>query len=196
MQTVRNTLEKLGWPVNEMSDKQITQDLYRRWFRAQQDTMEDEDPVSVASATGVVVSMACEGNLDALCWSEDDVIPEEDLVSQEDEDLFFHEPDDEPYPYPDRRESPRSPGRDIVSWYTPFTDGAAGWLVDYSAGGIAFIAETEEAPGVGEAITPSIHSRAKGTVELGPATVVRIEPLNPELSLVCVKLEEEPSSFL
>ena len=196
MRTVRNTLTKLGWPIDQMSDKQITQELYRRWFREQQNTMEDEDVVNVASATGVVVSMACEGNLDALCWSDDDVIPEEDVVSQEDEEIFLHEPDDEPYPYPDRRQSPRSPGREIVSWYTLDDDGAAGWLVDCSAGGIAFIAESEQVPQIGSAITPSIHSRSRGTVELGPAIVVRIEPLDPELSLVCVQLEEERSSFM
>ena len=195
MRTVRNTLAKLGWPIDHMSDKQITQELYRRWFHAQQD-LDDEDVVSIASATGVVVSMACEGNLDALCWSDEDVSPAEDVVAPEDEEIFLHEPEDEPYPCPDRRESPRSPRRDVVSWHTPYDDGSAGWLVDYSAGGMAFIAESEQAPQLGSAITPSIHSRSQGTIDLGPATVVRIEPLNPELSLVCVQLEEEQSSFM
>ena len=190
MRTVRKSLQRLGWPVAKMSEKQVKQELYRRWFAQQQDDMDQEGPISVASATGILVSMASSGNLDALCWSHGDAIPVEDVVDEHDGAVFIREPAEGPRPFPERRRSKREPARELVRWRTVYggPEGSTGWLVDRSAEGLAFIAQTDDAPLPDAEILPSIHTRSSGVIDLGPATVVRTEPLNPELALVCVEL--------
>ncbi len=190
MRTVRRSLQRLGWPVAEMTERQLKQELYRRWFAQQQDDMDEEGPISVASAKGIFVSMASNGNLDALCWSQGDAIPVEDVVDEYDEAVFIRETADGPRPFPERRRSKREPARELVRWRAVYggPENATGWLVDRSAEGLAFIAQTDEAPLTNAEILPSIHTRSAGVIDLGPATVVRTEPLNPELTLVCVQL--------
>jgi hypothetical protein len=194
MTTVRMSLSRLGWPIGNMSDSQITQELYRRWFAARpSDAEEDDAPVSVATSTGIFVSMATEGNLDALCWSENDSIPDEDVVSAEDEAIFSPPPEPEPFPpVAERRRSPRRPAKDIVRWRRADGDGpnATGWLVDRSEHGVAFIVPADEAPARGDEIVPSMMTRNSGQVELGQATVVRVDSLNADLSLICAQLAE------
>lgn len=194
MTSVRKVLHSLGWPVARMSDPQIVQELYRRWFAAQPaDADEDDQPISVASAKGIVIHMTREGNLDALCWSPEDRIPAEQVEPQEDEALFSRSDSAvaDP-PVHERRRSPRRSAKDVVRWRATRGEStsASGWLVDRSGGGIAFIASAGEAPGIGDEITPSILSRNHGLLDLGPATVVRVDPLNTELSLVCAQLEQ------
>ena len=198
MKTVRKTLERLGWPVERMSDRQIKLELYRRWFAHQPDDACDEEPVSVASAKGILVSMTLEGNLDALCWSPGDTIPVQELaahsvVSQADEAAFAPKQLEGPCPHPDRRRWRRELARDFVCWHASYglSQDATGWLVDRSAGGIAFIAQADETPAAGAQITPSIHSRSRGVIQLSQATVVRTEPLNPQLSLVCACFDHQ-----
>jgi hypothetical protein len=191
MLTIRKTLERLGWPVDEMSDRQITQELYRRWFASRPENMSEEAPLSVASARGIIVSMASDGNLDSLCWAEGDRIPLDDVVSAEEKAIYVRR-ESGGYDHADRRRSKREETRDLVHWCLSGEDsaGCTGWLVNRSAEGMAFIAPAAEAPGVGDEIVPSIHSRTQGIIEAGPATVVRIEPLNGELALVCAHLIE------
>jgi hypothetical protein len=142
--------------------------------------------------------MAYEGEFNNLLWSKEERVPEENPVSPEDRKLFLqpapHEP--YPYPYPDRRNFPRIPGKDIVRWKTQQDEDALGWLIDYSANGVAFVIESDRSPQVGTTILTSILSRSKGRVDLGLAKVVRIEPLNSELSLTCLQLEGEKLSPL
>lgn len=189
MLKIREALQRLGWPVDEMSDRQVTRELYRRWFAARSEDMDEAGPLSIASAKGILASMASEGNLDALCWSETDSIPVEDVLPEEEKQLYAS-PDSGEYAQADRRRSRREAARDLVRWCLSGEDsvGCTGWLINRSAEGMAFIAPAAEAPGVGEEIVPSIHSRTHGVVKAGPATVVRIEPLNAELTLVCVRL--------
>lgn len=193
METTRKILEKLGWPVNEMSDSQITRELYRRWFGSKPEDMSAPAPLSVASANGIVVSMASEGNLDALCWSADDQIPVEEVVPAEDEAIYTRRGSGD-WPHPDRRRSKREPARELVCWGRGGEGEAesTGWLVDRSDEGLAFIAPAGQAPQPGDEIFPSIHSRAHGVIEAGLATVVRTEPLNEELTLVCARLQDHP----
>lgn len=190
MRTVRASLQRLGWPVNDMSDRQITRELYRRWFAGQED-MNEEGPLAVVSARGILASMAAEGNLDALCWAEGDRVPAEEVADDE-QSLFIRQEAELDLPFADRRRSKRRPARELVQWRTSNDDsvGATGWLVDRSAEGLAFIAQADQAPGAGTRIRPTIHSRSEDTLELGPATVVRTEPLSPDLTLVCAQLEE------
>ena len=53
METTRKILRRLGWPINEMSDRQITRELYRRWFGSKPEDMSEPAPLSVASAGGI-----------------------------------------------------------------------------------------------------------------------------------------------
>lgn len=188
------SLKRLGWPIEQMSDRQITQELYRRWFAFQPRMEVPDEPLSVASATGVFVSMADDGNLDALCWCDGDRIPEEDIVSKEEEALFVREDEPDTFPHAERRQAPREPAREMISWWQPdgCTEAATGWLVDRSDNGIAFIAQADDAPQAGAEIMPTIQSRAEGPVETGPVTVVRTEILNDQLTLVCGHLHDAP----
>jgi hypothetical protein len=193
METTRKILERLGWPISEMSDRQITRELYRRWFGSKPEDMSEQAPLSVASANGIVVSMASEGNLDALCWSEADGVPVEELIPAEDEAIYVRRGSGD-WPHSDRRRSKREPARELICWSYGGEGpaGCTGWLVDRSAEGMAFIAPARQAPQPGDEIFPSIHSRDHGVVEAGLARVVRTEPLNEELTLVCARLQDRP----
>jgi hypothetical protein len=194
MLSVANTLRKLSWPVDQMTDEQIANELYRRWFDSQPEGAEELDgTISVAAIKGMFVSMAQEGNLDALCWSVEDHIPEGrlDLELEDEQHLFCREQSEDEIPEHDRRRSKREPAKDFVRWHFAHDqdDGATGWLVDRSAEGIAFIAQVDEVPAEHSEIIPTICSRTEGVLDLGVALVVRIEPLSEELSLVCAQLE-------
>ena len=193
MKTTRKMLQRLSWPTDEMTDGQIKCELYRRWFALQSEEVDDEAPLSVASARGIFVSLASEGNLDALCWSPEDEIPLHDVVPAEEEALYLRDPDAGDYAGSERRRSQRRAARELVEWTRLDREDppATGWLVDCSAEGLAFLVPADDAPLVGERICPNIHSRTQGLTEVGPTLVVRSEQLNPELTLVCVCLEEE-----
>ncbi len=191
MHTVRKTLTKLGWPLTRMTDRQITQELYRRWFVSQAKDTERVGPLSVASVRGIVASMAAEGNLDALCWSKRDRAPETDVLSDEDR-VFYDRPETPERTPVERRRSRREVARDLVRWCLSGEEAVdcTGWLINRSAEGMAFIASAGEAPAVGDEIVSSVHSRTQGIIETGPARIVRIEPLNEQLTLVCARLAE------
>ncbi|MFH1102530.1 MAG: hypothetical protein V1714_02020 [Pseudomonadota bacterium] len=191
MKMLRNTLFKLGWPIDQMSLKQITRELYRRWFTTPHESINIENAGGIAPAAGIIVAMACEGNIDTLIWSQENQIPKEEIVTSDEKNLFLQRKERSSLSCPERRSSPRSPGKDIVRWRAGNDDGALGWLVDYSDNGVAFVIETNRSPQVGTKIMTSILSRSRGLVDLGSAQVVRIEPLNSELSLTCLKLEAE-----
>jgi hypothetical protein len=193
MQKVRQSLARLGWPTDQMSDKQLKMELYRRWFASQPtEEMAEEAPVSIASAKGIFASLASEGNLDSLCWSEGDRIPQEEVVSEQERHFFISNPNHGQHDGAERRRSPREPARELIHWHTPWTEGEAmtGWLVNRSATGLAFIVAQEQAPEIDSEIQPCIHSRQQEEIPLGTATVVRTEPLNPELTMVCVQFDQ------
>ena len=192
MEGLRKSLEKLGWPIGEMSDKQITRELYRRWFACQTDDMDEEAPLSVASARGIFTSMAAEGNLDALCWSDDNEVPAEEVVEEEEQSLFTRPEQPRDESQPERRRGARESARELVYWSdvsSPWLE-ATGWLIDRSTHGIAFIVQTQHAPQIGEEIIPSVHTREQGVIKAGQATVVRTDQLNPGLVLICAELAE------
>jgi hypothetical protein len=153
--------------------------------------MEEEAPVSIASAKGIFASLASEGNLDCLCWSDGDTIPQEEVVSDQEQNFFISKPDQGPQNGAERRRAPREPARELIHWRLPWDEEAmTGWLVNRSATGLAFIASQEQAPEVDSEIRPCIHSRQQEEIPLGAATVVRTEPLNAELTMVCVQFDK------
>ncbi len=193
MRTLSNILKRLGWPVEEMSFRQIARELYQRWFQSLPDAVDAEKVLGTASATGIVLALANEGGLDALSWSRDSADLNDEAAFSEAKALFFRSFKDKPGSHPERRSAPRKPGKDVVCWTGPGNDSGTGWLVDYSTSGIAFITEKERALQVGTRLWAAIQSRSNKTLRLGKATVVRVEPLTPELSLACLQLESEGS---
>ncbi len=188
MQTLKNMLKRLGWPADQMTFRQITRELCRRWFREPAGVLADKTALGAASATGIVVALASEGNLNALRWAGNaDFV--EDAVLPEEKALFLRPPKPEPYFRTERRMAPRIPGKDLVCWSIPEKESGTGWLVDRSDGGIAFITEKEKPLEVGTALLARIENRSCETLDLGAATVVRIETLTPDLSLACLRLE-------
>ncbi len=196
MEKLRDSLGKLGWPIETMTDRDIQKELYRRWFACQPpDEMHAEGPVNVASARGIFVAMASEGNLDALCWSSTATDEELPILEPQEQEVFARTSQPIRRPPCERRRSPRKPARELVCWShedAPWLE-STGWLVDRSDHGLAFISESRHAPQVGARIHPTVHTRKQGLVQVGSATVVRADPLNPELTLVCAQLEEPAS---
>ncbi len=199
MEWFRRALYRLGWPIDSLSDEDIVRELSSRWFASNAYYPQSEDGCSIAAASGMFVGMAREGNLDALCWSEeDDATLLDDFTVGEASALGkrgFRECLQDDCPKPDRRSSPRVPVDDLVEFVPPSpSDSASGWLVDVSAKGIAFMAETGDVPAVGTSILSTIRRRDGETEEFGPATVVRTELVNETLSLVCVQITESRAS--
>ena len=194
MEWLRRALHRLGWPVDSMPDDAIASELCRRWVAESADHCLPQCTGNVAAATGVFASMARSGNLDALCWSEEDDVEFLDeftanKVNPLKESRTREQPEEEGY-CEDRRRSRRIPASDLVSLAeSPRTESSGGWLVDVSSEGIAFMAETRDVPVVGTRITPKIHGRRGETIEVGPATVVHTELLNESLSLVGARLD-------
>jgi hypothetical protein len=200
MERLRQALQHLGWPVESLSNQQIARELNHRWFGSNADGPDLEHAASNATANGIFASMAREGNLDALCWSEGDgwVGPEDVAIAEVDVTEEGPERDRAAAEasHPDRRRAPRKPANDFIDFVVPSSsDGSSGWLVDVSMGGIAFVTETKDAPAVGTRIISTIRQRNGETTALGSSTVVRTELLTDSLSLVCAQFEEswEPS---
>ncbi len=196
MDWLRQNLRRLGWPVDSLSNEEIGREIYRRWSTSYGMQPEPEQRISLAAANGIFVDMADEGNLDGLCWSEEDdpTIPD-DLIPDE-SGLYDRKASPDTDTVPDgtrseRRRSPRAPASDFIDFVIPASsDGASGWLIDSSTDGVAFITETKDVPKVGSWIIPTIRRRDGQSAELGGATVVRTELLSDILSLVCAQLEE------
>lgn len=194
MEELRAMLQRLSWPVGALSDEEIAGHLADKWYAHTGLRQDQGRPGGLAPAIGIFAAMANEGNLDALCWSADDEAPRAGLDGGEFDWLAIHRKQGrssrEPVE-PDRRGSPRGPARDLIDFVdTDSLETSSGFLVDVSATGLAFIAETTEVPAVGSRIAPTIHRRAGGITELGFATVVRTELLSDFLSLVCARLDE------
>ncbi len=192
MQSLRNALQRLGWPIDLLSDEEIARELYDRWFICCGDPPEPVHTVSCAAARGIFAAMGSEGNLDALCWSEaDDIGTLSDQALEAVRPIEERAPGDVERPEPDRRRSEREPVNDLVNFVAPSSKtSASGWLIDISAEGIAFIAETQHVPALGSQIIPAIQTRSGDNTELSSATVVRTELLTDALSLVCAQLVE------
>ena len=192
LDSVRRLLGRLSWPVEEMTDGQVKAELYRRWFDQYPTEDTGDAPLSIASALGIVVVMTREGNLDALCWSSRDCPPNENVVSEAEGAVVTREPGHPPAGKADRRRSRRQATRDLVTWTDAWGAGSCstGWLVDRSREGVAFIAQREDAPGVGTEVVPTMCLRTGRRIELGLATIIRSEPLTHDLTLVCAQLDE------
>jgi hypothetical protein len=189
---LRETLQRLGWPVDSLSDDDIGRELQRRWFESNGAGAGEIVVTSIAAARGVFHTMAADGNLDALCWSADGEDTEMTLDTDQDILAAWMHPrrTHRPPHLPDRRSSPRQPASDFVEFVCADWDiRATGWLVDVSAEGIAFIADARSAPAIGLSITPTVRRRSGSTTALGAAIVVRREFLDDGLILVCAKLE-------
>ena len=116
--------------------------------------------------------MADDGNLDALCWSAEcaPVPPERSTLHEM--NRFEKAPVDSlgnlDLHRRERRQSKRRRARDLVGFgETLRGDHPSGWLVDTSREGIAFIAETRDAPAVGSRILSRIDHRDGEAVEFG-----------------------------
>lgn len=200
MDWVRTVLERLGWPIASLSDGEIAHELHTRWFDQRGERLELEPTMSLAAANGIIVTMADQGNLDALCWSDQDDAPAANDLPTGDVPSLAHRnggqcPRGE-LPHPDRRKSSRDRRSDLIRFTAPASSrNTDGWLVDVSAKGLAFIVETKDAPSVGTQIQSTLHQRDREMTDLGFATVVRTELLSDSLSLVCAQLEGtwEPS---
>ncbi len=190
MVQLREMLGQLGWPVEELLDEELLEGIRTRWFATRPRIADARLQLSPASAMGIVSAFAREGNLDSLCWTEGEGSDVSEVDLAEELTVFERDSEGAAPVQDDRRASPRERAHDVVSWTCALDDPHTGWLVCRAAGGIAFIVETRESPAPGERITARVHSRFGGMLELGGATVVRTEPLNETLTLVCVQLEE------
>ncbi len=192
MEWLRRALHRLGWPVDCLSDDDVARELAHRWFATGNQDGSEENVRGAAAANGIFVSMARDGNLDALCWSREDdaaFLDEFTLDQACTVDVKVDEdPTSEACPWEDRRSQPRGPADDLIEFGVPAQDNSAsGWLVDASANGIAFMAETDDVPTVGMRIVSTIRKRGGETAPFGCATVVRTELLTDRLSLVCAQ---------
>jgi len=190
MEKLKNTLSRLGWPVEDLSDGEIVSELHRRWFGKPVPTNQG-GPLGFATAMGIVSALAKEGNLDALCWASSSAQVTEPEAVCEDLPSFDRHESGPGQPGYERRRSPRQRAKDFVTWSCDedVETEATGWLICRAAEGIAFIAETGIVPKPESTIHVRVHSRFGGILELGKASVVRLEMLNEALSLVCVELE-------
>ncbi len=196
MESLRQALGKLGWPVSILSDEDIARELYRRWFAHQGIEAAPAERPNLATANGVFVAMARNGNLDDLCWSREDDEAFLDAIPLDDVDPLNGRTvcgDADPSPrQPERRASRRSPESSLIGFITPSSpDRSCGWLVDVSSTGIAFMAETKDVPALGTRITSTVHGQNGEVRTLESATVVRTELLNEMLSLVCAEIDPD-----
>ncbi len=192
MEWLRGSLRRLGWPIEDLSDEQLARLLYQRWVACGDEELESGREISVAAAHGIFDSMAKEGNLDALCWQEGDVLEEIEDASWAEggpihaRDTYDTQPEDRDQP--ERRESTRTDAADVIRFgEATAPEDSCGWLVDVSTDGIAFIAETHDVPVIGTKIFSTVEGREGETTELGDATVVRTELLSEFLTLVCAQ---------
>ncbi len=178
MEWLRGSLERLGWPVETLSDEKLTDELYRRWVACGDERIEPEREISVAAAHGIFDDMAKEGNLDALCWQEVDVSDfGDDAAWVEPGPIHARDQQDSgrvEIDYIERRESTRTKAADIIRFGDSTSpNGASGWLVDVSVDGIAFIAETDDVPAIGAQISSTNQRRRRDSTEVGGATEIR-----------------------
>ena len=195
MVRLREVLQRLGWPVESLSDEEIVDELTCRWFACRGDRPQLEHPTSLATAKGILLSMANEGNLDALCWAAKDDPPFPDDLAADEVDAFVKTAGRKRLagerPGPERRRSRRRRASDVIEFVDPLSaEPSSGFLVDVCPEGIAFIVEAKDVPALGTRIRSTIHKRGGGVTELGLATVVRTELVTGFLSLVCAQLEE------
>ncbi len=191
----RLALERLGWPIDSLSDEEIVQELYARWFAQTSERIDPMPALSFAAANGIVATMANEGNLDALCWGDTDFSSASDPIKASSAPCFGRslcsEGDTQTEPHPERRRALRTPRSDLIRFTSQETDNeAGGWLVEASAHGLAFITEGKDVPGIGTRIDSTLCGRENEAIALGPATVVRTELLTDSLGMVCAKLGE------
>jgi hypothetical protein len=191
----RSVLGRLGWPIDSLSDEELVQALYARWFDQTSDRFDPMPAASPAAAQGIVATLACEGNLDALCWCEADIegMPEPvDVGALPQLSRGPHEEREPGIAPRERRGSRRTRRSDLVRFAVPGGAGeAGGWLVDTSSEGMAFITEIHSAPRIGTAIQVACMGREQGVADMGAALVVRTELLSDSLGLVCARREGE-----
>jgi hypothetical protein len=192
MDALRDVLNRLGWPIEHLTDDEVLLHVHRRWFGLRPDHDPSETRYTLASAMGIVSTFAREGNLDALCWSDDAPPGETPSLLNDSFDCFDPSRPARRVPR-ERRRSPRRRAKDFVIWSRADDDEAelTGWLVCQAEMGLAFIAPMGEAPVPGCAIAVRIHKRNGDTMSFGRAQVVRQEYLSEKFVLVCVELVRE-----
>lgn len=194
MDWLRQQLQRIGWPVDTLTDEEIAVELYCRWFDLAPEDITSQEAVTPAAAKGIFVSMAGEGNLDALCWSQGAPAPALDEIIVDQASVFRRDAEyleaAEEFAGPDRRDSLREPASDFVDFVDPCSsEGSCGWLVDISARGAAFIVETADTPPIGSPLVLTIRKRNGDPTQTGPAIIVRTELLSDSLTLICTQLE-------
>ncbi len=195
MEALRAVLKRLGWPVDVLSDSQINDELFRRWFRMATNIEQPALLSGSASAVGVVAATARLGNLDALCWVEST----EELAA---DDPCFDHPDllqtfladkwDPPeFDSVERRSCPRTQASEYVEFFDQSAARrSSGWLVDVSDEGAAFIVEFGDVPAVGAEVAVTLRLQTGVVEEPRLVRVVRTECLTENLALVCGQAAE------
>jgi len=194
MDRLRKALQKLDWPVDRLSDQQISDELCRRWLEADTSSAFIHLESGAHAAWGVFARMARAGNLDVLCW-EADSTRQVTVPHQRQPIGSAAETEGGAASRPGRsvvRQAPKPPGmHDALDWQAVDTGHcASGWLVQCADAGLAFVAESAHVPPLGAEILPTIRARSGAQRPLGHATIVRTDMLNRELALVCAELKE------
>ena len=190
MRVLRKILSRLGWPVDALSDEDIAFELYRRWFADIVDTDKSAYVPSGATAYGIYESVATSGNLDALCWAENTNREFSNEATDEELEAFSVIPrrqgPQEKVTCIERRKSPRKEAGEYIDLVELIsTRRFSGWLIETSADGTAFVAQTEDVPALGARLAAIVKKQDGGTLESALVTVVRTECLSDSLSLVC-----------
>ena len=192
MERLRQALQRLDWPVDRLSDQQITDELCRRWLEADASSAPFGIESGAHAAQGIFARMAREGNLDALCWEEKNAgegtaprVPQSGGGGAQAPSGAV--PTFRCSATRGERKPPGTHG--ALDWQTVDSGlNASGWLVQCADVGLAFVAQTLRVPPLGAIILPTIRARSGKRCPLGNATIVYTESLNEELSLVCAEL--------
>jgi hypothetical protein len=194
----RSVLGRLGWPIDSLSDDEIIQRLYARWFDQSNERPDPLPAPSFVAAQGIVATLASEGNLDALCWCDGDLACASDPGNVVEASPFGRSQADVRAARTngprgeERRRSRRTHRSDVIRFRIPGSAAeGGGWLLDSSGHGLAFITELQSAPRIGTIIQPALMGRQHGVQEFGEAVVVRTELLSNSLGLVCAQLGGE-----
>ena len=190
MRVLRKILSRVSWPVDALSDEDIAFELYRRWFTNIADTDESEYIPSGATAYGIYESVATSGNLDALCWAENTNREFSNEATDEELEAFSVIPrrqgPHEEVTFLERRKSPRKEAGEYIDLVELVsTRRFSGWLIETSADGTAFVAQTRDVPSLGTRLAAIVKKQKGGSLESALVTVVRTECLSDSLSLVC-----------
>jgi len=196
MNTLRRTLQTLGWPA-DMTDAAIAAELLRRWFNADGPTpmlLSDTATLSDVAVLARGAYAALVRNLAALHWdgtsaAAADATPHIDAIMHTQQSK--HDDADDDYILANRRKSARTPQPAPVEVTLDYgARKAMGWLVDLCEDGVGLLMEAGSMPTVGAQIEPVVHLRTGLADRMGAGLVVRTEALAHDMGLIGIELDE------